>query len=208
VAVTLGGQTVSGGADARGKWRMALPPPAGGPYILKVSSTTASAAATSWSATCSCARASRIWNSPINNSTNAIGALQAPNDQLRYLNVPKNSAATPQDELNGPAAWTRWGRMTVGAASAVCYYMARDVQASYQIPVGFIHASWGGTTIQSWIGAESLATLGDYRAGIAGVAQYGADRAAGMRAEKCATRRGGCPRFVRRNRGAAGAGLR
>jgi sialate O-acetylesterase len=49
--------------------------------------------------------------------------------------------------------------------------------------VGFINASWGGTTIQSWIGAESLRTFGDYQTRIAAVAQYGADPAAAMRAE-------------------------
>jgi sialate O-acetylesterase len=62
--------------------------------------------------------------------------------------------------------------------------MARSLQSVYKIPVGFINASWGGTTIQSWIGAESLRTLGDYKEGVDAVAQYGADPAAGLRAEE------------------------
>lgn len=187
VAVTLGGQSVTGSADAGGKWRLALPPqPAGGPYNLTVSSGGRSISRSDIliGDVFLCSGQSNM-EFVVNNSTNAFGALHtAPNDQLRYLNVPKNSAATPQDELIRPAAWTRVGPDTVGAASAVCYYMARDLQARYKIPVGFVHASWGGTTIQSWIGAESLATLGAYRAGIEGVAQYGADRAAGMLAEE------------------------
>jgi sialate O-acetylesterase len=187
VTVTLGGQTVTGSADARGKWRIALPPqPAGGPYTLKVRSggSTVSRSDILIGDVYLCSGQSNM-EFAVRNSTNAIGASwTASNDQLRYLNVQKTSAATPQEELKGKVAWTPLTPKTVGDASAVCYYMARSLQARYKIPVGFIHASWGGTTIQSWIGAESLATLADYQGGVAAVAQYGADRAAGMRAEE------------------------
>jgi sialate O-acetylesterase len=187
VTVTLGGQTVTGSADARGKWRIALPPqPAGGPYTLKVRSggSTVSRSDILIGDVYLCSGQSNM-EFAVRNSTNAIGASwTASNDQLRYLNVQKTSAGTPQEELKGKVAWTPLTPKTVGDASAVCYYMARSLQARYKIPVGFIHASWGGTTIQSWIGAESLATLADYQGGVAAVAQYGADRAAGMRAEE------------------------
>ncbi|MYM24230.1 glycoside hydrolase family 2 [Duganella sp. FT135W] len=187
VAVTLGGQTVTGNADARGKWRIALPPqPAGGPYALQVRSDghTVSRSDILVGDVYLCSGQSNMEFS-VSASTNAFGAIHtAPNDQLRYLNVKKTNAATPQEELSGAVAWTPLAPETVGDASAVCYYMARSLQASYKIPVGFIHASWGGTTIQGWIGAESLATLDNYRAGVAAVADYGADRAAGMRAEE------------------------
>jgi len=187
VAVTLNGKIASGRADAQGKWRVTLPPqPAGGPYVLKASSDgkTVSRSDILVGDVYLCSGQSNM-EFAVSNSTNAIGATWgARNDQLRYLNVQKTNAATPQEELAGKVAWTTLAPETVGEASAVCYYMARSLQASYKIPVGFIHASWGGTTIQSWIGAESLATLADYRAGVAAVAEYGADRAAGMRAEE------------------------
>ncbi|NVM74484.1 sialate O-acetylesterase [Duganella sp. SG902] len=187
VTVTLAGQTVTGSADARGKWRVALPPqPAGGPYTLKASAggRTVSRGDILIGDVYLCSGQSNM-EFAVNASTNAIGATWgARNDRLRYLNVRKTSAATPQEELAGKVAWTPLTAESVGKTSAVCYYMARSLQASYKIPVGFIHASWGGTTIQSWIGGESLATLDDYRAGVAAVAQYGADRAAGMRAEE------------------------
>jgi sialate O-acetylesterase len=65
--------------------------------------------------------------------------------------------------------------------------MARALQADYKVPVGFIQASWGGTTIQGWIGAESLGTFGDYKTGIDLVTQYGTDPAAAMRAQDART---------------------
>jgi hypothetical protein len=190
LAVTLGGRTVNGSADAHGKWNIQLPPqPAGGPYTLTVTSDgkTVSRADILVGDVYLCAGQSNMEFTQ-RASTNAMGATYgARNERIRYLNVPKNSAATPQDELKGPVAWTPMTAETVGDASAVCYYMARSLQASYKVPVGFINASWGGTTIQGWIGAESLRTFGDYSAGIDAVTQYGVDPAAAMRAQDART---------------------
>jgi len=186
VTVMLGERVVEGKADTQGKWTIQLPPQAtGGPYTLTVNADgqTVSRKDILIGDVYLCAGQSNM-EFAVRASTNAMGATYgARNDQLRYLNIQKNSAATPQEELKAPAQWTPLTPETVGDASAVCYYMARSLQAQYKIPVGFINASWGGTMIQSWIGAESLRSLGDYREGVDAVAQYGADPAAAMRAD-------------------------
>ncbi|MYN16937.1 glycoside hydrolase family 2 [Rugamonas sp. FT107W] len=187
LTVTLGGKTATGSADAHGKWRVELPPqPAGGPYALTVASDaqTVSRSDVLVGDVYLCSGQSNM-EFAVRASTNAMGATWgARNDSMRYLNIEKYSAAAPQDELKGKVAWTPLTPESVGDASAVCYYMARTLQARYKIPVGMINASWGGTAIQSWIGAESLRTFGDYAAGVAAVAQYGVDPAEGMRAEE------------------------
>jgi sialate O-acetylesterase len=133
LSVTLGGATVNGSADAHGKWRVELPPqPAGGPYRLTVSSDgqTVSRDDLLVGDVYLCSGQSNMEFAQ-RASTNAMGATYgARNDKLRYLNIQKNSAATPQDELKGPVAWTPLTPETVGDASAVCYYMARSLQAS------------------------------------------------------------------------------
>jgi len=186
VTVMLGERAVDGNADARGKWTIQLPPQsAGGPYTLTVAADgqTISRNDILIGDVYLCAGQSNM-EFAVRASTNAMGATYgARNDQLRYLNIQKNSAATPQAELKSPVQWTTLTPETVGDASAVCYYMARSLQARYKIPVGFVNASWGGTMIQSWVGAESLRSLSDYREGVDAVAQYGADPAAAMRAE-------------------------
>jgi sialate O-acetylesterase len=190
LTVTLGGRSATGSADAHGKWKIQLPPqPAGGPYTLKVASDgqEVSRADILVGDVYLCSGQSNM-EFLQRASTNALAPTYGPpNDSLRFLNVQKNSAATPQDELKGPVAWTPVTAQTVGDASAVCYYMARSLQAGYKVPVGFINASWGGTTIQSWIGAESLRAFGDYAARVDAVAQYGADPVAAMRAEDART---------------------
>lgn len=186
LTLTLGPRSVSGSADAQGRWRVQLPAqPAGGPYTLTVSADgqTLSRDDMLVGDVYLCSGQSNM-EFAVKEGTNATGATYgARNDKLRYLNVKKHSAATPQQELQGDVAWTRVTPETVGDASAVCYYMARSLQAKYQVPVGFINASWGGTTIQGWIAGESLRTLGDYRTGVAAMAQYGTDRDAAVRAE-------------------------
>ncbi|MFS2017948.1 sialate O-acetylesterase [Massilia sp. CT11-108] len=186
VSVTLGGRTVTGTADARGKWKAQLPPqPAGGPYTLTVAAggQSVSRADILVGDVYLCSGQSNM-EFAVHNSTNAWSTtMMAANDRIRFLNVEKNSTAAPQDELKGPVAWKIAGPDTIGDASAVCYYMARSLQGSYKVPVGFVNASWGGTTIQGWIGGESLRTVRDYTAGVDAVKQYGADPVAGMRAE-------------------------
>jgi len=190
VTVTLGGRTASGSADAQGRWKVQLPPqPAGGPYALTVASDgqAVSRADILVGDVYLCSGQSNM-EFALRASTNAIGATySARNDRIRYLNVPRNSAMAPQDDLLAPAAWTPLNADTVGDASAVCYYMARALQAEYKVPVGFVQASWGGTTIQGWIGAESLRTFGDYRTGVDLVTQYGKDPAGAQRAQDTRT---------------------
>jgi sialate O-acetylesterase len=190
VTVTLGGRTASGSADAHGKWKVELPPQgAGGPYALTATANgrTVSRADILVGDVYLCAGQSNMEFAQ-RASTNAVGATYgAQNDGIRYLNVPRNSAMAPQDDLLAPAAWTPLTPESVGDASAVCYYMARSLQGTYKVPVGFINASWGGTTIQGWIGAESLRTVGDYKAGIDLVAQYGVDPAGAMRVQDART---------------------
>jgi sialate O-acetylesterase len=186
LAVTLAGRTVNGSVDAHGKWKIQLPPqPAGGPYTLAVTSDGQTVSRTDILVgdVYLCSGQSNMEFAQ-RQSTNAISATYAGrNETLRFLNVQKNSMAAPQDELKGPVEWKVVTPETAGDASAVCYYMARSLQGSAKVPIGFVNASWGGTTIQGWIGPESLRTLADYKAGVDAVAQFGADPAAGMRAE-------------------------
>ena len=168
LTLTLNGRSVSGKADRNGKWRLQLPQqPAGGPYTLSVSANGASASLQDIMVgdVYLCSGQSNM-EFAVRNATNAWATTNnAANPRLRFLNVEKSSALTPQDELKQPAAWKVAGPDTIGDASAVCYFMARSLQQRYAVPIGFINASWGGTTIQGWIGRDSLRTLPAYTAG-------------------------------------------
>jgi sialate O-acetylesterase len=82
--------------------------------------------------------------------------------------------------LKRPAAWNVVTPKNVGEASAVCYYMARTLQQKQKVAVGFIGSDWGGTTIQGWIGAESLKTLPAYAERVEALAVMASNPSKGM----------------------------
>lgn len=187
IAVTLGSRSGRVRADAQGRWRLTLPAmAAGGPYALTASDGRAIARRDDIMVgdVYLCSGQSNM-EFPAKLSTNAwSGFPDAANDKLRFLNIAHASEPAPLDDLKSPALWQVAKPDTVGEASATCYYMARSLQKSESVPVGFIHASWGGTTIQSWIGARSLGTAAKYREGVADVALLGTDPARAMAKEE------------------------
>ncbi|USX26527.1 beta galactosidase jelly roll domain-containing protein [Oxalobacteraceae bacterium OTU3CINTB1] len=163
VTVSLGSKTAEAQAGANGRWRSSLPAmAAGGPHTLSV---TADGAGTTLQDIMIgdvylCGGQSNM-AFPARLSTGAWPNFPD-NPNLRFVNVQLVSEAAVQDDLKRPLAWEVASPKTAGEASAVCYYMARTLQQRQKVPVGFINSSWGGTTIQGWIGASSLKTLPAY----------------------------------------------
>lgn len=187
LTLTLDGRSIKGTAGKDGKWRLQLPSlPAGGPYTLSVASSGATATLKDIMVgdVYLCSGQSNM-EFAVRNSTNAWGNTNASgNERIRFLNVEKASALVPQDELKQPAAWKVAAPDTIGDASAVCYYMARSLQQRYGVAVGFINASWGGTTIQGWIGADALRGMPAYAAGVGLVQELATRPASAMRREE------------------------
>ena len=187
VTVTIGDHRATATSDAAGHWQAILPAlPAGGPYTLTVS---AGAAAQQLSDILIgdvylCGGQSNM-EFPAKQSTGAWGGLAPhPEPILRYAHIDHDSAPAPRDDLAQPAPWRIVDATSVGDASAVCFYMARSLQRSLKIPVGFIDSDWGGTTIQSWISPAALATVPAYTAGVRTVALLATDPAAARAAEE------------------------
>lgn len=78
----------------------------------------------------------------------------AANAAIRFFTVPKSTAQTPQER--GEGAWGICDSNTVKAFSAVAYYFGRKLNAALNVPVGLIHASWGGTPAEAWTPAEDV----------------------------------------------------
>jgi len=187
VNVKLGSATVRATADSSGKWRAQLPAmPAGGPYVL-------SASANGGTATLNdilvgdvflCGGQSNM-ELVMANATNApMDVAYSANPQIRFANIPRESSAALHEEFRTAPQWQVAGAQSTGQASAVCYYMARSLHRQYNIPVGFVNASWGGSSIQSWISGQSMRKLASYRRALDVVDKYASDVAAGMRAEE------------------------
>jgi sialate O-acetylesterase len=71
---------------------------------------------------------------------------------IRLFNVPRASAATPQDR--GEGGWKVCTKESVRGFSAVAYFFGKKLNQNLNVPVGLVNASWGGTPADVWIPKE------------------------------------------------------
>jgi len=74
---------------------------------------------------------------------------------IRQLKVPRRVSDEPLDVTAG--TWQVCSPETAGTFSAVGYYFARQVQAQTGVPVGILNVTHGGTRVEGWTRAETLA---------------------------------------------------
>ncbi len=72
-------------------------------------------------------------------------------DQLRMMTIPKATDSRPRDHFAGPVAWQSADSGTTGSFSAACYFMGRELRRQNRVPIGLIHASWGGSASRPWL---------------------------------------------------------
>lgn len=70
------------------------------------------------------------------------------NNNIRFFNIPKTTAAYAQD--NCPGSWEVCDSNSLKPFSAVGYFFGAKLQQSLGVPVGLINASWGGTPAEVW----------------------------------------------------------
>ncbi|MFZ2995816.1 sialate O-acetylesterase [Sphingobium sp.] len=81
-------------------------------------------------------------------------------DKLRLMLVAKASADEPLRDFKQAPAWKVAEPDSVPEFSAVCYYMARELRKTANVPIGAIASSWGGSRISPWMGARAQAAVG------------------------------------------------
>jgi sialate O-acetylesterase len=92
---------------------------------------------------------------PIFESAAAIAKSNNPN--LRLFTVTKISGAkTPLKDLEKYSGWKQASPETVVNFSAVAYFYGSQLQEILDVPVGIIHSSWGGSSVQAWMSTEVL----------------------------------------------------
>jgi len=160
VTVVFAGHEATARADASGKWTAMLPPAAaGGPYDLEVrgsSGATRTIADLLIGDVFLCSGQSNMEMSVGQSRGGEFAAMRSASDRLRLISIPHLGKAEPASGLDASAAWQAADPKSVRPFSAACYFMGREVQAARNVPVGLIHASWGGTAIEPWLAPAGL----------------------------------------------------
>jgi sialate O-acetylesterase len=159
VEVTLNGRHAT--ATARdGRWSAALPPlEPGGPFEMTITGRNALVVhdvlvGEVWL----CSGQSNM-EFELSRAADSQAAIDAPADPLlRMFTVSQQLAATPAADVGGQ--WESATPQTRGHFSAVGYYFGRALRAARGVPVGLLHASWGGTPAEAWTSREALRRWG------------------------------------------------
>ncbi|HEL2966341.1 TPA: 9-O-acetylesterase [Stenotrophomonas maltophilia] len=159
VSVTFAGQAVSTRADAAGGWQATLPPvAAGGPHMLEVNAGTRRERVRDvlvgdvWLCSGQSNMELPVWRSL--NAASEIAAATMP--RIRLFTVPQHAAAQAQESFNDSTAWTSATPDAVRDFSATCFYFARELQRTVDVPMGLIEAAWGGSRIEAWTSVGAL----------------------------------------------------
>lgn len=156
--------------DAGGTWRVTLPAmPAGGPFTMDIVGATQLTIkdillGDVWF--CS-GQSNMVHQLNIHDVTYAREIAEANYPQIRQFWVPTlTSLQGPQTDVpNGQ--WKKAVGDDVRPFSAVAYFMAKKLHQQYNVPVGIINASVGGTPIEAWISEAGFSELPAQQATIA-----------------------------------------
>lgn len=162
VSVTLAGQQARARANADGHWQATLPPlSAGGPYEMTVQAGASQRiddllVGDVWLCSGQSNMELPVWRTL--DASSEIAAATHPT--LRLFTVPRAASASPKAAFRDPVAWQLATPDSVREFSAACYYFARELQKTVNVPMGLIHAAWGGSRIEAWTGAGALRAQG------------------------------------------------
>ena len=91
---------------------------------------------------------------PTFHSVEAIANASNPN--LRLFTVDRVGSLTPVKDVEKYSAWQEASQGNVADFSAVAYFFGQQLQKILDVPVGMIHTSWGGSSVQAWISKEVI----------------------------------------------------
>ncbi len=170
VQVAFNKKTYKTKADKAGNWSLLLPPvAAGGPYTLTVSGKKNSITLKEilfgdvWF--CS-GQSNMVHQLDIHDITYEKEIAEANYPHIRQFWIPTlTNLQQPQTDLpNGE--WKAAIGENIRPFSAVAYFFAKKISDKYNIPIGIINASVGGTPIQAWTSEEGLQVFSDITATI------------------------------------------
>jgi len=111
---------------------------------------------------------------PMQQCSHAEEVLQSHAGQIRMINVARRADLAPQSTVLGQ--WELSAPETTGQFSAVATFFGNRLQDALGVPVGIIHASWGGSPIEAWISRERLLRNPDTRHRVAGYERFAYSR--------------------------------
>lgn len=160
ITVKLNKKTVTGMADADGRWRVNLPAmKAGGPFTLQIQGADGESQELNdvwlgdvWL----CTGQSNMETTLERVSPQYPDELNDSNQMVRLFHVQyQTDTRQPSKDLR-PTAWRKLNRENAWRFSSIGYFLGKQLQQEKGVAQGIIESAWGGTPIEAWIAADSI----------------------------------------------------
>ena len=89
----------------------------------------------------------------------AMAIAKSRNSKLRLFTVDRVGAKTPINDLEKYTPWQEASPENAASFSAVAYFFGNQLQKILDVPVGMIHTSWGGSSVEAWMSKEAIGTF-------------------------------------------------
>src|SRR5258708_1976168 len=156
VSVLFRGQTARTQTDPLGRWEVWLQPLSGGPattMTIQGANSITIADVLVGEVWIGSGQSNMQWT--VRQSDNADEEVASSDfPQIRLFSVPRKTSPVPVEDVDG--RWVICSPESVREFSAVLYFFGRQMHQDLKVPVGLIHASWGGTPMASWLSGPSL----------------------------------------------------
>lgn len=183
VTIALDDTRKTARSDGTGAWQVEFSAlPAGGPHRLTLSDASGTVQSIGdilvgdlWL----CSGQSNM-EFPMARATAAFPEPAEPNRRMRLVTIRHDNSPVPRQEFSPGPEWSIADAKSVRDFSAVCYFFAREMQKSLEVPLGLIHASWGGSRIEPWMSARALRSVGGFAPQLDLLEAYVDDKRAAM----------------------------
>ena len=163
VAVTLGSQQATAKADAKGRWSVKIETPAAGGAVevtVKGKNTITIKNVLIGEVWVCSGQSNMQWSVRASaNPDKEIAGATYP--KIRLFTVPRTPATEPQADCKGQ--WVECSTQTIADFSAVAYFFGRDLNKTFDVPVGLINTSYGGTAAEAWTSRPTLESVADFK---------------------------------------------
>ncbi len=159
VKLQLKGKTYKTRANSKGEWKLQISPvKAGGPYIMEITASNKIIIhdilfGDVWF--CS-GQSNMVHQLNIHDITYAKEIETANDPKIRQFWVPTLTNLEGSQDNLPTGYWKSAVGEDVRPFSAVAYFFAKKIQSKYNVPVGIINASVGGSPIEAWISEEGF----------------------------------------------------
>jgi sialate O-acetylesterase len=186
VTVSLSSSSARATADASGRWSALLPPmSAGGPFVLSARGSSGAHQSVSdvlLGDVFLCSGQSNMELDVLRAGDARNEIANSADNSIRLVNIEHAVSPVPLLMFQSAVAWQIAAPETVPEWSATCFFFARELRKTIQVPIGLVQSAWGGAKIGPWISAAGLHDMGGFDAGLAILRLYAKDQSAAQTA--------------------------